>query len=1399
MSTIKNKKYKSICGGVNMDSKLLQKENSRSKQEYFIGIDIGTNSVGMSVTDTSYNLIRRKGKDMWFVRTFKEPDEAGAKGRRENRSARRRYQRRRYRLDLLQELFWDEVTKYDKDFFDRLKDSSYHKEDKTVQQPNGFFNDADYTDKDYFADFPTIYHLRQAFIKNDFSDKQKEPRMQVRYLYLVLSQFMKKRGHFLFHGTVENVTSFDNVWECLEEAFAELQVTCSADCKWIFKEVLSDKTLGKSASHKELKERLTGKMLFSDHKEEVLKLLCGMKADLMKIFPSLKEILQEQSYKISFAKFDDNEMTELESFLDEFEMNVIKTLYAVYSWKTMEYLIAGGDYEGSSFLSIAKVNLYNKHMREKEMLADVFGNRQVKVFDTRKTHSIDKNFLKEIPEDYPYRQYIVEEVENETFLLPLSTVDNSHIPYQLNSFEMKKILSVAEEYLPFLKTVDGECGFTVSEKIVKLFEFRIPYYVGMLKEKEENKNAWMKRYDDMKGVRITPWNFDKVIDISTTAENFINTRTNFCTYLRNEDVIPKNSLLFTEFMVYNTANDICVNGMKLPIEVKKMLCEAVLNGTKITTAKSLKAFLEPYVSGEITNHTNFTKVSTASYKKMRKVFGEDLKKDSVKKRAERIIYLNTVYGIEKAMLRETLKKEFPDLEEQQLKECVSSDFNGWSRFSKKFLSGLEGVSYETGECFTIMQALRNTQDNLMQLLSGRKYSFTEEIDKENPEFLFDADLPFNTKEDRKYAFGQILENMPVPTRVKRSVWQTVLMLKDVERVMGCPPKLIFVETTRFNGEKKESVPRYNQLLSLYRNILSEKSFFNGQSFAIDEHNMKETLKMMECNKYNLKAIKLFLYFTQLGRCMYSGKPIDIETLNKTTDVLWDKDHIYPQCFTKDDSLLDNLVLVEKTLNQEKKDGLLKPEWQAKMRPYWDYLLKNGLITQEKYNRLNRKTPLTDEELAGFVNRQLVETGQAVKTLTTILKALYHDKDGDKVVFVKGEMVSDFKNHTYTDKTGKVHYDYVWNYVKERSINDLHHAKDAYLNIVVGNVLYHKYTRNPLKWLKEHKGSEEEKKADFNMNQIYNRDVRGAWNSRFGMAKENATVFTINEVLAKNSIIVTTNTYYNDGVLFDVNMVSRKGTKKTSASVPSCARKNDLKKYGGYGSRNVYCLMLVESGKEGKRERTFERIFTMDKNKLSSSKDKEMYCRDTLGLVNPQIILPEVKLGSLLNLNGFYYILRGSAEKQLSLTSGIQIKLDNRCLITVKRINKFIASGRNSIKSYDRLYDDQLLYLFETLRQKASTSILKNRYKLDILISPIEEYAEKFASIDTEEKVLVLTKVLKALAPTQIHITKNICNYKVAELIYQSPTGMYERKVDLRTCTGENDELENGGYNRKCKT
>lgn len=81
---------------------------------YYLGLDLGTNSVGWAVTDDHYNIIKFHGKHMWGMRLFEEAETA--KDRRLHRQARRRRQRLVERINLLEELFDKEISKVDQGF-----------------------------------------------------------------------------------------------------------------------------------------------------------------------------------------------------------------------------------------------------------------------------------------------------------------------------------------------------------------------------------------------------------------------------------------------------------------------------------------------------------------------------------------------------------------------------------------------------------------------------------------------------------------------------------------------------------------------------------------------------------------------------------------------------------------------------------------------------------------------------------------------------------------------------------------------------------------------------------------------------------------------------------------------------------------------------------------------------------------------------------------------------------------------------------------------------------------------------------------------------------------------------------------------------------------------------------
>lgn len=89
--------------------------------------------------------------------------------------------------------------------------------------------------------------------------------------------------------------------------------------------------------------------------------------------------------------------------------------------------------------------------------------------------------------------YLKRELEKETLLPKQRTFENGVIPNQVYLAELKKILSNAENSLPFLKEKD-ESGLTVEERIIKLFQFQIPYYVGPLYIREgEEGIKWVNQ------------------------------------------------------------------------------------------------------------------------------------------------------------------------------------------------------------------------------------------------------------------------------------------------------------------------------------------------------------------------------------------------------------------------------------------------------------------------------------------------------------------------------------------------------------------------------------------------------------------------------------------------------------------------------------------------------------------------------------------------------------------------------------------------------------------------------------------------------------------------------------------------------------------------------------------
>ena len=153
-------------------------------KNYYLGLDIGTNSVGWAVTDESYNLCKFRNKDMWGIRLFESAHTASE--RRLKRNARRRLRRRNQRIKLLQEIFSQEIANVDNTFFIRLNESKLHMEDKYVKEKHPLFIGEDYNDIHYYEQYPTVYHLRKELIENE---NPHDPRLVYLAIHHILKSF----------------------------------------------------------------------------------------------------------------------------------------------------------------------------------------------------------------------------------------------------------------------------------------------------------------------------------------------------------------------------------------------------------------------------------------------------------------------------------------------------------------------------------------------------------------------------------------------------------------------------------------------------------------------------------------------------------------------------------------------------------------------------------------------------------------------------------------------------------------------------------------------------------------------------------------------------------------------------------------------------------------------------------------------------------------------------------------------------------------------------------------------------------------------------------------------------------------------------------------------------------
>ena len=1341
--------------------------------KYYLGLDMGTASLGWAVTDENYRLLRAKGKDLWGVRLFKEAKTAAE--RRTHRTNRRRLQRERVRIGYLKEIFAEEIQKRDSGFYQRLEDSKYHKEDK--QCPFALFADTGYTDKEYYEQYPTIFHLRKELLESQ------EPH-DVRLVFLAVLNMFKHRGHFLNANlSDEGIGSIQELYgELAEKTEAFVQITEISKIE----EILSSKTYSNSIRYEKMQEILN----IDKKKPEVqmLKWICGLKGTLVKAFPSenYEEEVKEIKFTFRDGKFEET-LAEAEKILSEENYEILLVLKQIHDWGLLANLMKG-EHKTYQYLSCARVDQYEKHHTDLRVLQKVykryFPEKYTEMFRVMKADNYSayvgsvqakgkkirrgakcntedffekiKNAVKNIPNDEDV-SYILQEIEKGTFLPKQLTSSNGIIPNQVHKTELKKILNNAETYLPFLKEKD-ETGFTNSEKIVKLFEFQIPYYVGPLYN-DEKHTAWSVR--KQQGA-VLPWNFEQKINVKASAEEFIKKMVNHCTYLNSETVLPKNSLLYEKFMVLNELNNLRINGEKISVELKQKLYQELFTTGKAVTGKKIKDFLKKQGLVEKNSEIDITgidgdfKNTLANYAKFKSIFHTEILTYEQETMAEQIIFWATVYGDSKAFLRERIQEEYgTQISEEQIKRICGMKFKDWGRLSRKLLL-TQGADKATGEVKTILSRMWDENYNFMQLFSTA-FTYREEIEEQALQLE-------KTLTEMQY---EDLKELYLSAPVKRMVWQTIQVMKEIYQVLGEEPAKIFIEMARAEEEKKERKDsRKKKFAELYKNCKEEDREWSKEIADTDE-------KMF-------RSKKLYLYYTQKGRCMYTGERIELADLFQ--DNLYDIDHIYPRHFVKDDSIENNLVLVKKEKNNEKKDIYpLHYSIRQKCCGMWKALADGGFITKEKWNRLTRTDEFTAEEQAAFINRQLVETRQGTKVIAGLFEKTFQNSE---VVYVKAGNVSRFRTKYDCEKC--------------RNVNDFHHATDAYLNIVVGNTYFVKFTKDPLQFVKEYRRNPEQNK--YHMEHLFDYNVRRngetAWK-----ADNKESITLVKKMLAKNTPLVTMMNYEAHGGLADQNIYSAEKAEKAKGKgkeyLPIKTSDKilaDTTKYGGYNSLTGSYFFLVEHTEKKKRVRTLEPMPLYRKEELNSIEKIEEYCRQELKYQEPSVRLSKIKMYSLIKVDGFYLYLTGRSGTSLLVANAVQLVLGYQDMKYIKKLQAVETLSEEQLEKETEISKERNLKLYETLIQKHCNAIYSKRP--NSVGKRLQAGKQRFETLSISKQIYVLLQILQLsqTANKVVNLTliggsskagksgvhKRISDKTEFILINQSPAGLYESQVDLLT-------------------
>ena len=611
-------------------------------------------------------------------------------------------------------------------------------------------------------------------------------------------------------------------------------------------------------------------------------------------------------------------------------------------------------------------------------------------------------------------------------------------------------------------------------------------------------------------------------------------------------------------------------------------------------------------------------------------------------------------------------------------------------------------------------------------------------------------------EDGKFTYEEV-ERLAGSPALKRGIWQALQIVEEITKVMKCRPKYIYIEFERSEEAKERTESKIKKLENVYKDL--------------DEQTKKEYKRVLEelkgfDNTKKISSDSLFLYFTQFGKCMYSGKDLDIDLLDK-----YQIDHIVPQSLVKDDSF-DNRVLVIPEENQRKLDDLVVPsDVRVKMIGFWKLLFDHELISPKKFYSLI-KTEYTERDEERFINRQLVETRQITKNVTQIIEDHYSTT---KVAAIRANLSHEFrvKNHIY----------------KNRDINDYHHAHDAYIVALIGGFMRDRYPNmhdskavysEYMKMFRKNKNDQKRWKDGFvinSMNYPYEVDGELIWNPDL--------INEIKKCFYYKDCYCTTKLDQKSGQMFNLTVLSNDAHSSngvTAAVVPVNKARSNVNKYGGFSGLQ-YIIVAIEGKK--KRGKKFVEVRTLAgvplHLKAASLDEKIKYIEEKKGLSDVKIIKDNIPVNQMIEMDGGEYLLTSPTE----YVNGRQLVLNEKQCALIEDIYNAMYKG-----DYDNLEDVLMIQLYIELTKKMKA--LYPAYQG--IAEKFESMTEEYVAVSKEEKANIIKQMLFVMhrGPQKGNIVYD--DFKISgevgrlrsknhnlnniTFVSQSPTGIFTKKYKL---------------------